>query len=247
MRCFEARNYSRWLFVLSLLIFILMRTNATNAAAGSEAAASGELRFEISYDSSLSVAPLDGRLYLLVSTDNASEPRFQISDQPETQQFFGVNVDGWAPGSSTVVDVNAIGYPLASIARIPPGDYYVQALLNIYETFHRADGHVVKLPMDHGEGQQWNEKPGNLYSEPVKIHIDAQAGDYPHQVDQNDSADRAAQGHGVHQAHSNSKRGAHEILGTSDVSRSSRSVAAGMGGAPPCALSTHDSGRPFPA
>jgi hypothetical protein len=45
-------------------------------------------------------------------------------------------------------------------------------VLNVYETFHRADGRVVKLPMDQGEGQQWDRKPGNLYSEPVKVKID---------------------------------------------------------------------------
>ncbi|WP_315819620.1 hypothetical protein [Paraflavitalea speifideaquila] len=56
---------------------------------------------------------------------------------------------------------------------MPAGDYYVQALLHRYETFHRKDGHTVKLPMDKGEGQQWNRAPGNLYSKPVKIHIDA--------------------------------------------------------------------------
>jgi hypothetical protein len=31
---------------------------------------------------------------------------------------------------------------------------------------------VVKLPPDQGEGQDWAKKPGNLYSKPVRIHID---------------------------------------------------------------------------
>jgi hypothetical protein len=49
----------------------------------------------------------------------------------------------------------------------------VQALLHKYETFHRKDGHVVKMPMDRGEGQQWNQAPGNIYSKPVKIKVEA--------------------------------------------------------------------------
>ena len=53
-----------------------------------------------------------------------------------------------------------------------PGTYRVQALLHRYETFHRADGHVVKLPMDRGEGQQWSRAPGNLLSTPREIAID---------------------------------------------------------------------------
>src|SRR6185295_12997051 len=31
-------------------------------------------------------------------------------------------------------------------------------------------------PMDRGEGQQWNSAPGNLYSTPQKIKLDANAG-----------------------------------------------------------------------
>jgi hypothetical protein len=46
-------------------------------------------------------------------------------------------------------------------------------LLHRYETFKRADGHTVKLPMDRGEGQQWSRAPGNLYSAPKQIRIDA--------------------------------------------------------------------------
>jgi hypothetical protein len=30
----------------------------------------------------------------------------------------------------------------------------------------------VKLAPDRGEGQQWNKKPGNLYSKPLKVHFD---------------------------------------------------------------------------
>ena len=48
----------------------------------------------------------------------------------------------------------------------------MQAVLNIYETFHLSNGHTVKLPPDKGEGQHWQVKPGNLYSKPVKMHLD---------------------------------------------------------------------------
>ena len=45
-------------------------------------------------------------------------------------------------------------------------------MLNVYTTFHRADGHVVKMHMDQWEGQDFPVSPGNLYSEPRKIHVD---------------------------------------------------------------------------
>jgi hypothetical protein len=31
----------------------------------------------------------------------------------------------------------------------------------------------LKLPPDKGEGQQWGQKPGNLYSKPLQVHIDS--------------------------------------------------------------------------
>jgi hypothetical protein len=128
-------------------------------------------RFSISFPKELRSAPLDGRLLLLVSTDPSAEPRMQINDTPDTQMVFGIDVDGMQPGQPAIVDENAFGYPVRSLASLKPGEYYVQALLHIYETFHRADGHTVKLPMDRGEGQQWNLAPGNLYSKPVKLEI----------------------------------------------------------------------------
>ena len=113
----------------------------------------------------------DGRLLLLISTNDDAEPRFQIRADPKTQQVYGMNVNGWKSGESVTMDTKSFGYPLASLAELPEGEYYVQALLHKYETFNRADGHTVKLPMDRGEGQQWNRAPGNLYSTPKKVWI----------------------------------------------------------------------------
>ena len=133
------------------------------------------LRVHIRFPEERSAVPLDGRLLLLVSTDSASEPRFQIADGPGTQVVFGMDVDGWAPGADAVVGAEAFGYPIRSVSQLPAGRYWVQGLLNRYETFRRSDGFVVKLPPDRGEGQQWNRKPGNLYSSPRWVMLDAAA------------------------------------------------------------------------
>ncbi len=131
-----------------------------------------KLRIGVSFPKVRSAAPLDGRMLLMLSTDDSKEPRFQIRDGAKTQQVFGLDVDGLATGAYAVFDAEAVGYPLASLASVPPGEYWVQGLLHRYETFHRADGHTVKLPMDRGEGQHWNRAPGNLYSTPKKMRID---------------------------------------------------------------------------
>ena len=116
------------------------------------AAAPAGVRFTVSFSAERSETPLDGRVLLLLSTNDAAEPRFQISDGPGTQLVFGLDVDGLAPGAEAVVDASALGYPLRSLAEVPAGEYFVQALLHRYETFRRSDGHTVKLPMDRGEG-----------------------------------------------------------------------------------------------
>ncbi|MFT7227308.1 MAG: hypothetical protein ACI92C_002855 [Neolewinella sp.] len=115
--------------------------------------------------------PVDGRLLLMFSAATEGEPRFQITDGPATGQVYGVDVENWKPGTSITIGNDATGYPLATPADLPSGTYQVQALLHKYETFNRSDGHTVKLPMDRGEGQQWNRAPGNLLSTPRSITI----------------------------------------------------------------------------
>jgi hypothetical protein len=131
-------------------------------------------RFEISFATEIRATPVDGHLLLLIANNDEKEPRFQVSFITQySQQVFGADVDALAPGAPAVIDGSTLGYPAENLKQVPSGDYWVQAVLNIYETFHLANGHTVKLPPDQGEGQHWQEKPGNLYSRPVKLHLDS--------------------------------------------------------------------------
>ena len=155
-----------------LLCFILLVAITFHSCApGDKPSASGPAYFSVTFNAE-NDSLLDGRLLLLLSNNNEAEPRFQISSSPGTQLVVGIDVEDWAPGQAAGFDSTAFGYPIESLADVPPGEYYVQALLHKYETFHRADGHTVKLPMDRGEGQHWNRAPGNLYSQPIKITFD---------------------------------------------------------------------------
>lgn len=137
----------------------------------------GKLRFEVSFSSSPSDHALDGHIMLGIAKEAKQEPRYQLrEEEAESAQFFGLDVDGLAPGKAAIIDGSTLGYPIVSLDQLPAGDYYVQAVLNMYETFHRADGRTIKLAPDMGEGQQWYEKPGNLMSKPQKIHLDARSG-----------------------------------------------------------------------
>lgn len=140
--------------------------------------------FQITFSESLAQEAQDGRLILMLSKDSSREPRFQISDGPDTQLAFGLDVESWEPGEKAVIDETCFGYPIQSLKEIPEGEYYVQALLNRYETFTLHDGRVLKLPPDKGEGQQWNRKPGNFYNLPLKIKFDPRGGTYNVNLDQ---------------------------------------------------------------
>jgi len=158
----------------------MRRTLATILCAGTIVAVTGlsspaktaTVRFSIRYEAATEKEPLDGRLLVMLSKDPEKEPRFQIRGDLKSQQVFGMDVDGWKPGEPAFLADDALGFPVETLAEVPPGTYRVQALLHRYETFHRGDGHVVKLPMDRGEGQQWSKAPGNLYSTPRELVID---------------------------------------------------------------------------
>ncbi len=165
----KVRLYARDFWLAAVLVLAAAGSHRDARAAGAEPV------FTVSFPASRSAAALDGRVILLLSRDLQREPRTHVEpNMPLDSPFlFGVNVDGLRPGQAALVDHRAFGWPAARLAALPAGDYLVQAVLNRYETFHLADGRVLKLPPDQGEGQQWNRKPGNLYSTPVKVHVDA--------------------------------------------------------------------------
>ena len=144
------------------------------AAVASSAAGAAGPEFAISYPASTSRGPLDGRIILLLSRDLTREPRTHVEpNEPLASPYiFGLNVESMAPGHAAILNDNAFGWPARRLAALPTGDYLVQAVLNRYETFHLADGRILKLPPDKGEGQQWAKKPGNLYSTPRVLHLD---------------------------------------------------------------------------
>ena len=167
--------FGRWRATHFLIAGILCLSDRRGF--GQNSADANKLRFEISFPASLSSKPLDGHILFGIAKDEKPEPRFQLrEEEAESAQFFGLDVDALAPANSAIIDSSTLGYPLVSLEAVPAGDYYVQAVLNVYETFHRSDGHTVKLPPDMGEGQQWYEKPGNLMSKPQRLHIDPSHG-----------------------------------------------------------------------
>ena len=180
-----ARAFALGVFVLIGASFALSATAIISGGTPSSAAkkdnrsakgpsSSKSTVFLVSFPATRSATPIDGRLILLLSTDFSREPRSHVDpDDPLIVPYiFGLNVDGMAAGQAVTLDDAAFGWPARNLSQLPEGDYFVQAVLNRYETFHLADGRTLKLPPDKGEGQNWAEKPGNLYSTPVRVHVD---------------------------------------------------------------------------
>ncbi|HWZ30211.1 MAG TPA: alpha/beta hydrolase-fold protein [Bryobacteraceae bacterium] len=145
-----------------------MRITIVAAMAACSLAAAPRFQFHLGAGHTV---PVDGRLILVISRSMQGEPRFQVAWGLETQQIFGMDLDGWKPGDTVEMAGTTPGAPLQTLDDLAEGTYNVQAVLNVYETFHRADGHALKLHADHGEGQKWNRSPGNLYSKPQKVDV----------------------------------------------------------------------------
>ena len=138
--------------------------------------AAADARFEVSYPASLGHGPITGRLFVMISKNNRVEPRLQAGSYNGSVPFYGLDIQALKPGDHAVIDTSVLGYPVESLKELPAGEYYVQALLNVYTQVHRKDGQVIWVHLDQWEGQRWNQSPGNLVSEVERVRLDPAAG-----------------------------------------------------------------------
>ena len=133
-------------------------------------------KFEISFPASAHAEPITGRVFVVLARRETPEPILQAGSWTGQTPFFGLDVDALEPGQSVAIDARTPGFPAASLRDVAAGEYYVQAVVNIYTRFHRADGHTIWAHMDQWEGQELTRSPGNLYSAARKVRLDAGAG-----------------------------------------------------------------------
>jgi len=133
-------------------------------------------RFEIIVPADVHPAAVTGRAYVILSRSPSSDLREDFGSPDQPDPFFGRDIAGVAAGQPTVIDSVSAGYPLRSLCDLPVGAYWVQAMVNLYTRFPRADGHVIWAHMDQWEGQQLNISPGNLYSDVRRVHLDPRQG-----------------------------------------------------------------------
>jgi hypothetical protein len=131
--------------------------------------------FTVTFAASARPEAVTGRVYVAISRVNAPQTPIRQAG-PTGSPLFSVPVDQLAPGAEVRFGPAVEGHPVATMADLPPGEYWVQPFVNVYTLFPRADGHTVWLHMDQWEGQNWRTSPGNLYGDPVRVTVNPAAG-----------------------------------------------------------------------
>src|SRR5205814_9906581 len=89
---------------------------------------------------------------------------------PRGPALFAIDLAALKAGDAAVVDEHADSHP-RSLAELPPGDYFAQAIVNVYEQVHRSDGKSIWVHMNDGRVEFFSNAAGNLYSDPVPVHV----------------------------------------------------------------------------
>jgi hypothetical protein len=150
-------------------MIVSMAGHPAGTVAAEQSHADETFQFEVSFPKSFSRKPLTGRMFVILAREDEREPRAQVGRYGV--QLFGMDFTELTAGASVRFDENTLGYPVSRMSELEPGEYIVQAVLNRYTRFPRADGHTVWLHMDQWEGQRWTRSPGNAYSKPQKITL----------------------------------------------------------------------------
>jgi hypothetical protein len=150
---------------------VLASAAASSACTGSRGSAGGP-RVEVTADSAVAKEPRTGRMFVFFSPDSTREPRLEAGSYIASIPFFGADIEQWRSDTATLLDAHSVGYPYATLDSLPAGDYYVQAMLEPYTRFARADGHVIWVHNDQWEGQRFNMSPGDLMSDVQRVHWD---------------------------------------------------------------------------
>ena len=128
-------------------------------------------RFEVTVDPATRATPLTGRLVVVVSKSAQPEPRMIVA--PQGPALFAVDLEQLRAGQPAIVDTKtSLGYPIP-LAQLPAGDYYAQAIVNVYEPIRRADGKTIWVHFNDGSQEVMQIAEGNVYSEAQKIHVGA--------------------------------------------------------------------------
>jgi hypothetical protein len=118
-----------------------------------------DLRFEVVPAAGLLARPVPGRLFVVLGRSSRPEPRYVVGQTGlDVAPVLARDVTDFGPGSVGTLEEQAAIFPIAGLAQLPAGDYFVQAVL------------------DTNEDLKGLNAPGNLYSDVRKVHADPAVG-----------------------------------------------------------------------
>jgi hypothetical protein len=121
--------------------------------------ASTSLRFEVGVARGLVSRPQAGRLLIILGRRKGVEPRGAVeADGKDAPPVLGCDVQGLAPGLTAVVGQTAATFPFPHLARLPPGAYFAQPVLDSNPDLRLLDA------------------PGNLYGDAQAVTLDPARG-----------------------------------------------------------------------
>jgi hypothetical protein len=113
------------------------------------------LRFEVTS----SLPPASGRLFIAMAQTANPEPRMGIGEAgADAIPVLARDVRDLGRGAAVIIDRTAIAFPIENIGALPPGDYYVQALLHANPDLKSTDA------------------AGNRYSDIQRVRLDPRRG-----------------------------------------------------------------------
>lgn len=117
------------------------------------------LRFEVTRDAARTEGLDNGRMLVVIGAKGSARPIFgAIQTGMDAAPVLGQDALGLKPGKTVTLDAKSALFPIASLAKLPAGDYAVQALFASNRDLRSLNS------------------PGNLYSDPVAVHLDPAKG-----------------------------------------------------------------------
>jgi hypothetical protein len=118
-----------------------------------------DLRFQVTLAKGVKPESPDGRLLLVLCRDPDVEPRDNIGDTGlNASPLLGVDAKELTTESKIIVDQQAAIFPIPNLAKLPAGEYRVQAVFHTNRDLNLHDA------------------PGNLYSDPLTVKLDPAKG-----------------------------------------------------------------------
>ncbi|WP_458068965.1 alpha/beta hydrolase [Rhodanobacter sp. BL-MT-08] len=141
-------------------VLLLLSAFVVGAAGAQTDALPAHRFFHVQLDSSASATPTSGRLLLFAveakaaeaDAKTASDGKSSTVDDVDANPFSATQtsvaareISRWAPGQINDIDADQLAFP-AGFSQLPPGDYYVQAVLDTdhsYDYLGRGAGDLV--------------------------------------------------------------------------------------------------------